>query len=205
MPPQTTTTSAPAGASTSHALPNGPRTPTTSPGSAAQIACVARPTARTVWRRRDVSAGSPLIEIGTSPAPPLESIVNCPGAKRNPSPPSGSSSSVQVSAVSRRLATTANGAGTISAGIRSAGNRVTIDVEQLEACGLQALLQRGRKATHQLIAELVIGVALAAQACTVERDETRRHGRASVEVPVVGREQPRPADDIAVVQRLDDE
>ena len=43
-----------AAASTGHALPNGPRTPSTAPGCDAQIACVTAPTARTVWIERAV-------------------------------------------------------------------------------------------------------------------------------------------------------
>ena len=93
MPPATTSTSRPASAATGHALPNGPRTPSTSPGAVAQIACVASPTARTVCTSGP-PWGSPLIEIGTSPQAPADSIVNCPGANRSGSPESGSSSSV---------------------------------------------------------------------------------------------------------------
>ena len=68
MPPATTTTSWPSASATGHAVPNGPRTPRTSPGFAAQIASVTAPTARTVC----TTAPSPpmlLTEIGASPAP----------------------------------------------------------------------------------------------------------------------------------------
>ena len=68
MPPATTTTSLPAAASTGHEFPNGPRTPSTAPGRAAQIASVTAPTARTVWTSGRRSA-SPETEIGTSPIP----------------------------------------------------------------------------------------------------------------------------------------
>ena len=67
MPPATTTTSPPTAASTGHALPNGPRTPSTAPGFAAQIASVTAPTARTVWTSGP--SASPETEIGTSPMP----------------------------------------------------------------------------------------------------------------------------------------
>ena len=82
-------------------LPNGPRTPSIRPGAVRQTAALAGPTARTVCTSRSGFAGSPLIEIGTSPAPKAYSIVNWPG--RNGSPPCRSTDSscrVQVSAVS---------------------------------------------------------------------------------------------------------
>ena len=106
MPPATMTRSAPSAASTGQAVPNGPRTPSTSPGRTAQSARVTWPTARTVCTSGPGSVGSPLIEIGTSPTPIDESIVNCPGRYASRSPDAGSSVSVHVSAVSRRRRTT---------------------------------------------------------------------------------------------------
>ena len=49
-------------------VPERPRTPSTAPGRAAQIACVTAPTARTVWTSRSPFV-SPETEIGTSPIP----------------------------------------------------------------------------------------------------------------------------------------
>ena len=71
--------------------------------------------------------------------------MNCPGANTSGSPARGSSSSVQVSAVSWRLATTSNGAGTIGAAAPTgdaqpiASCEHAVDVEQLQARGLQPL------------------------------------------------------------------
>ena len=60
------------------------------------------------------------------------------------------------------------------------------------------------KPLHQLVAERVVGVALAAQAGAVEaRSRATALERARVEAPAVGREQPRPAEHVAAVQRLD--
>ena len=59
------------------------------------------------------------------------------------------------------------------------------------------------KRLHELVAEGVVGLALAAQARAVEGDARDVVDRAGVEVPVVGREQPRPADDVAGAERLD--
>ena len=49
--------------------PNGPRTPTVSPAPSRVSAADTAPTARIVWTSRSGSAGSPLMQIGTSPTP----------------------------------------------------------------------------------------------------------------------------------------
>ena len=59
------------------------------------------------------------------------------------------------------------------------------------------------EAAHQLVAEVVVGVALTAQAGAVEGDDAHLVDRAGVEVPDVRREEPRPADDLAGIERLD--
>ena len=69
MPPATITTSLPAASSTGQLAPNGPRTPITSPRLSLPIAFVTAPTARMVCVIAPGFAGSPLIEIGTSPTP----------------------------------------------------------------------------------------------------------------------------------------
>ena len=50
-------------------VPKGPRSPSTVPGSPAQIACVTAPTDRTVRTTGPGRPGGPLTEIGTSPIP----------------------------------------------------------------------------------------------------------------------------------------
>src|SRR5450759_1524954 len=203
IPPAITSTSAPSASRTGHGRPNGPRTPRISPGPARQIAFVARPTARTVCTRGPSPSGSPPIEIGTSPAPKADSIVNCPWANSRRAPERGLSSSVHVSEVSRRVAVTANGWGTIGPGSADGASAcwsMAVDVEELKARRLQALGHRRGEAPHQLVAELVIGLALAAQANAVERHDGRRLGRPAIELPEIGLEQPRPAHDVALME-----
>ncbi len=69
MPPATITRSPPRAWSSGHVVPNGPRTPITSPGSAAHSARVTGPTARIVWTSSPPGSGAALVEIGTSPTP----------------------------------------------------------------------------------------------------------------------------------------
>src|SRR6266516_2318740 len=66
-PPATTTRSFPIACSIGQWLPNGPRTPITSPGLSTQNAFDTSPTSRVVWMRDRRFVGSPLIEIGISP------------------------------------------------------------------------------------------------------------------------------------------
>ena len=54
---------------TGQGAPKGPRTPSTSPRFRRQMARVTLPTSRTVWTRVSGRAGSPLMEMGTSPTP----------------------------------------------------------------------------------------------------------------------------------------
>src|SRR5262249_55647064 len=203
MPPATITTSRPRPSSTGHAFPYGPRTPRTAPGAAAQIASVTAPTARTVWTSRGPSVRD--TETGTSPPPKAESIVTCPGATSSGGPPSGSSSSVHVSCVSRRRRTTRKGRGVIGASSLSgsATAAITVDVEQPEAGPLQPLHEDLREARHQGVAEGRVGLALAADAGAVKRGRAHRPERPPVEVPAERREEPRPADDLAGLDRLD--
>ena len=136
-------------------------------------------------------------------------MLNCPGRngavrRRRPR-----ASSVKVSCVSRTTRRMRAGRGTIGlagAAIHPAASRsVAVDVEELEPRRLQALLHDVREALQELVAEVVVGLALAAQALAVERDGARRLDRARVEHPVVGRDEPRPAEDVARAERLHDE
>src|SRR6516162_287710 len=89
------------------------------------------------------AAGSPLIEIGTSPVPNAPSMLNWPGRNANTSPAGGSSSSVTVSADSRRVAVTSHGAGSVHGqditGSDSGCTGVPVHVQPLQPRGLQAL------------------------------------------------------------------
>ena len=135
-------------------------------------------------------------------------MLNCPGCGANIVPVVGSSSSVHVSAVSRR------GAGPCTAGAPSV---VPCDGQRLshhrrlrrrrepEACRVGAARAAPREAGHQLVAERRVRLALAAQAGAVELDRPDRRNGAGVEVPAVRREEPRPADDVAGFDGLDRE
>src|SRR5580765_5285744 len=124
--------------------------------------------------------------------------MNCPGATAGPSPMAGSSVSVQVSAVLRSRVETTNGTGVSAPGCGgSVRVAVAIDVEQSEACPLQAFDQHLREAAHQVVAQRRIVVALLAQAGAVERSGTDGGQRARVEMPAVGGKEPRPADHLA--------
>ena len=59
------------------------------PAARRASARVTPPTSRMVWIEPSGRAGSPLIEIGTSPTPKACSIVNWPGAKASAAPSSG--------------------------------------------------------------------------------------------------------------------
>ena len=73
---------APRRCSTGQLLPNGPRTPSTSPGFSLRIALGHRcPPRGWCGPGLPAAAGSPLIEIGTSPTPKTYSMLNCPAER----------------------------------------------------------------------------------------------------------------------------
>src|ERR1039457_5852912 len=85
---------------------------------------------------------------------------------------------------------------------RSSAFRVgAIHVEQLHSSGLQALFDNPYRALHDFVAEFVILLELAANAFAIERDGAREIERAGIEAPAVGREQPGPAENVAIAQR----
>ena len=170
IPPATITTSAPSTSSTGQGVPNGPRTPSACPGPGGADRLVASPTARTVWTSRRAariaadrdrhlagSAGREHRELARREREPVRpgaararasTCRRCPalGAHRD----RDRAPSVPGSRLSRRGACPY----TSSSCSRVACSRSTID--------------RGEPA-HQLVAELVVGLALAAQASAVER------------------------------------
>jgi hypothetical protein len=80
MPPATTSRSRPSARLTCQSVPNGPRTPTMSPGAASHRARVTAPTLRIVcastWSRKSTPTSMPLTDTGTSPMPNVYSMVN---------------------------------------------------------------------------------------------------------------------------------
>src|SRR5581483_1481255 len=100
--------------------------------------------------------GSPLMEIGTSPTPNTYSMLNCPGANESaPSPFTVSSSSENVSCVSRCARRMRYGFGVIgSNGVgmcKSFSRAHAIDIQQLQARGLQPLGNHQRELFHKRV------------------------------------------------------
>ncbi len=77
-----------------------------------------------------------------------------------------------------------------------------VDVEQLKARAIEVLMHLVEKALDQLVAQVVVGFALRAQAISVELDRAHLLDRARVELPLVGRIEPRPSQDLARVDGL---
>src|SRR4249919_3482191 len=127
-------------------------------------------------------------------------MANCPGSASIVSPVDGSSSSVHVSAVSRPRLRTTYGWGTIGPGEATRGSTAmaaSVEIGEPQARRVQALEEHGGEALHQLVAERRVVLALAPDAGSVDDDRAHRRHSSRVEVPHVGREQPRPADDRA--------
>src|ERR1700739_2251474 len=200
-PPATTTTSCPANSSVGHAVPNGPRSPSMSPGFTRAIASPPPPTARTVCTSRDASDASPLTLTGISPMPNTYIMVNWPGRYRGRGESSaGSNSSVTVPGRSRVRLCTRTMRGTIGSGAGTARVSATasIDVEPLQAHRLEALHQHRQETLEQGIAEAIVGLAFVAQAPRIQRDGTGQVQCARVVAPTVWRQQPGQADNLAL-------
>src|SRR5512141_1020163 len=78
-----------------------------------------------------------------------------------------------------------------------------VDVEELKARRVEALPDDVGEALEELVAELVVLLAFLPQAAAVEGDRPRELRRPRAEAPAVGGHEPRPAEDVAVVDRLD--
>src|SRR5664279_5347911 len=120
-------------------------------------------------------------------------------------PVTGSSSSVHVSWSSRRRRVTRNGTGAIGPGAswRSVCAVVAIYVQEPHPRPLEPLDHHLCETGHQVVAETRVCFALAAQTGAVEARRPHERERAHVEVPAVRREEPRPADNVARLERLD--
>src|SRR5581483_11820874 len=130
-------------------------------------------------------------------------MTNWPGATAKPSS-SGSSVSVHVSTVSCRFAATRNDSGTNApAGSVSVAIAVAIHVEESEVRPLQALHEHLRETPDDVEAEDGIRLALVAEARAVELRRTHGRERPGVEVGAIRREEPRPAEHLPCLDRLD--
>src|SRR3990170_748589 len=130
-------------------------------------------------------------------------MLNCPGV--NPDSSAGATacrSTVTVSRVSRRRPRTRNRRGTTAAA-GSATWSMAVDVQQLQAVGLQPPLDDLGKPFHQFIAQVVILLALVPQTLPIQGDGARQFRGPGVEVPAVGRKEPGPSQHVPLVDRLD--
>src|SRR5215472_15476511 len=75
--------------------------------------------------------------------------------------------------------------------------RDAIHIEQLQSCRLQSLHHNLCNALDKFVAEVVIGLAFAAQAHPIQGNGSRRLNNACAEMPAVRREEPRPAQHLA--------
>src|SRR5512135_2564596 len=87
----------------------------------------------------------------------------------------------------------------------SAGSDVAIDVQQLNLGELEIPDGEVGKAAHQVVAELMVGAGLSAQALTVEADHPRGLEHDRVEMPAIRFEQPRPSDGLTFASGRDDD
>src|SRR6266542_866613 len=209
-PPATMTRSWPTAVERPQVVPNGPRTPTTSPGAASCSARLTAPTSRIVWLSApSPSDGSPLIEIAISPTPRAYSMVNWPGRKAGIGASTGSRRSVAESCVSSRREATRYGTGTIgsrsSNGSHSTVTGAPVQVEQPRPGALQALQDGLEEAERERVAQCRVRVGERLEPLCVQLDGGDLLSRDSAEVPAVRRHQPRPAQHVARTEGLHDD
>src|SRR3989338_5156890 len=135
-------------------------------------------------------------------------MLNCPGANASAACPSnGSRVMVATSLASRRPRITRKGRGRIGSlcGARAAWPSAAdvIDIEELQAGGLQPLAEDLGEALEQLVAQFRILLAFRAQARGVELQGHGDLERARVELLAMRRDEPRPAQHLPGLQRLD--
>src|SRR5271165_4203013 len=195
MSPATTTKSLPSSSDTGQWLPYGPRMPTVSPCFSIPMALVTTPTLRVVCDSRDDSDGSPLIEIGTSPTPKTYTMLNCPGRNEIFVVSSlGTSSSVKVSSVSRFSRSIRNSSGTMgSVMVRSATSAsimAGINVHQLQPGRIQPRRNNIHEAIEHFVSEIMVFLALGAQALGVEHQRSRALQCPRRKMPAIRRRDP---------------
>lgn len=83
-------------------------------------------------------------------------------------------------------------------------NSSAVDVEEPETAGVEAVEHHGGEPLHDLVAERGVRVCLAAKAGGIDGDRSDRLHSPSVQMPAVGREEPRPSDHVPRTQGLND-
>jgi len=86
------------------------------------------------------------------------------------------------------------------------GRRIgSIEIQQLQARCLEALLEDVRESLEQLIAEMVIFLAFGSQALAIQGNGAGDLHGPAIKMPIIGRNQPRPTDDLSLCNRLNRE
>ncbi len=78
----------------------------------------------------------------------------------------------------------------------------SVKIQKLKACCFELIDENRRDPREQLIAQVVVGFALAAQASAIDADRKRLLDRAALKARPVGRDQPGPAQNLAFTEGL---
>ena len=184
------TTSEPSAAATGQLVPNGPRRPIVAPVSSIAIAPLTAPTSRTVCTNASLFARSPLTLIGhLTNAENIEHIelpgLECRSSSRRAARVRASRYRTVRAASGRRdrvCGRKASGAAAAIAPLSLAISALPIDVEDLKRNLVEALHEDRDESLHHLVAEMMIGLALAAQAGGVDADRPGEFDGAGVEM-----------------------
>src|SRR5215475_4638149 len=101
--------------------------------------------------------------------------------------PTGTSSSVRVSAVSRRFFRTRNGVVNISSATCST-RESSIKIQELQACIFEPFHKNPREPFHKVVAHDRVAVTFSTQAFTIEADRPHFFYGAYVKGPAIWRE-----------------
>lgn len=79
-----------------------------------------------------------------------------------------------------------------------------VDIQELQASCLKPMLHDVGDAPHHFVAEVVVHLTLVAETFAVQGNCARHFDSTRIEMPAVGCDGPRPAQDVALSQGLDD-
>src|SRR5208337_2918926 len=108
----------------------------------------------------------------------------------------GVSSRVATSAISRRTRLTRTGNGrrlstdTARPSFRPSRASLPVDIRHLQTCRAQPFPHGAGETLHQLVAEIVIGLAFLSQTSGIYPEDAHELESARVECPAIGRHQP---------------
>src|SRR5215212_5048721 len=150
--------------------------------------------------------------MGTSPTPKTYSILNCPGAKEDIRLLTGSSSKVNVSCVSFSVLAIVYSCGNIGAwfcmlmACANMGSSVcssvliAVYIEEPQPGGLEPLHDYVGEPLDEFVAQVMVIIAFSAEAPGIKSYGPGQVEGAPVEMPPVGREEPRPAEHVPFVE-----